>query len=405
MWTSENAFVYPPRCLWRPLESGLVSREWARAAEGRSSRDPLGLYVHLPADACAAASRASAYLDCLRREAEALALPRKLPARTLYIGSGGSGALSRLPAAGIDALLSWLRGRFKLEALEQTTVELDASALCRAGARALARNGVDRVAALVPRHDGTTASSLRRQAFAEGIRLCRDLRIRTVSLDVALNGTGRDAAAAEGDVEFALSLEPDAVCLFGEGDEETSRRLRARVEDSLRRGGRRIVERDNNLQLAHALRLHASVLGLGWGAVSHVRGRLVYGKSSSLERYEEVLLRGEAPALSGSRLSEADERRSLLIHHLEDTGVLDSGTFRRAFGMDPEEAFPRELRALLAGRRLSREGGLLRLAVPWEDRFSATFRLYGERVLGGLVRRIARGASLDTLCLPPREAP
>jgi len=407
MWTPEGVFVYPPRCLWSPLDREVIVQEWAQAAKRRQFRDPMGLYVHIPAEVHYVGeffpSRGShPYLECLELEADFLKLPEDLPLRTLYVGSGGAGALSSFSAQGIDRLLSWLRSRFRLTALRQIAVEVDAAELSPAKARSLSKNGVDRVVARLPADDGTPAASQRRRAFAEGIRMCRRARIHAVAIDVVTGRPGQGASAADEDVDFALSLAPDSffLCDYSAlGDKPSERRAR-RVREAMAKACSRArgKEEPNNLQLVHALRFNASILGLGWGAISHIRGRLVYGKAGSCFSYVDSLLRGQGAVYAGSPVDEKGEMRAQLVHYLEDVGSIECSTFRNAFAREPEEAFPREFAAMVGeGRLVKRDERLEVVSSHEEDRYVASLRLYGTDVLKKLTRQAAGGVSLKDL--------
>jgi len=387
MWTTEGAFVYPPRCLWVPLEPGSIAKAWSLARRRGTGPDPLGLYIHIPAEARALARGRGAgdqpYLEAIEREADSLKLPADLPVRTLYVGSAGAGALSSFSSAAIDRLLGWARRRFRLDSLEQAAVELDAAELDQAKARSLASNGVDRASVCLPPDDGTEGAARRRRAFVDGVGLIRKAGIPTVAIDVAAEG--------EGDLEFARGLSPDSVTLC-EGVPSRDAVVADRVCGAGGAGG------DGNLQLAHAMLLNASVLGLGWGAVSHIRGRLVYGKSGSCSEYVGSLLKGKGARYAGGRLSPRDEMRGYVIRSLEDVGAFEGAAFREAFGLGPEEALPGELGGLLADGALVRRGDRFEAASSRrEDRAAASVALYGPKVLAGLSRLVARGARLESL--------
>jgi coproporphyrinogen III oxidase-like Fe-S oxidoreductase len=303
---------------------------------------PLGLYVHVPESVGLLRDffilrHGHPVLDALEAEAEALSLPRALPFATLYVGGGGAGALAALEADDIARLLAWLRRRFSL-AVGQASAEVDACRLDRGKARALAAGGVDRVCARLPVDDGTPLARVRRQVFRDGLAACRAAGVRTICIDVPAESAARDAA-------FARALRPDDVVVCGGAPA-------------------RRPSRAGNLQLAHAAALNASVLGLGWGAVSHARERLVYGPATGCFAFVDGLLKGRPPAYAGAPLDADGEMRAHVVRALEDVGEVDGGVFARAFGRPLEEVFPGELAALSGRGLLSRSGGLLRVVEP-----------------------------------------
>lgn len=379
MWTREGVFLYPPRRFWDSVKPSAVAAAWKGFKA--SSADRPGLYVHFPAELAALAEfyaprKSHPYLDCLEREAELLKLPKKLPVKTLYLGAGGTGAMTHLPEKGIERLMKWLKFRFGLKSLEQAIAEVDASAMNEEKARLLARGGIDRVTTFLPH-------AQRRKAFSEGVRLCRKEGIRYLSIDVA----GSSPVLAEEDVEFALSLKPDSVHLYGpeEGLEGLRKRIAAVCPGS---------SAANNLQLFHATEFNASIVGLGWGAVSHLRGRLLYAPADSCFKHVDALLRDRKPGYAGARLNAEAEMRTHVIRSLEDNGGIDRTTFKAAFGREPEKVFPKEFSSLIEEKRIARkEGRFAVVSTKEEGRYICSVRFYGATILRRLTREPAPGRS------------
>jgi len=330
MWTRSGAFVFPPQALWRRLEPGFISRAWERAAS-RGGLDPLGLYVNIPPK-----TQAGSLLKSLQE----LDLPKGLAFRTLYVGSGGAGEISRFSADGIEELFDWLMRRFRWGKLRQSTVEADPSRLDAEKIRILVRHRVDRLTALL---------SGDRKAFARGIRLCRKLGIRNISVDLSVK--------TDASMRFLGKLGVDNSMLWEKAGESAGK--------DIRRPGTERKGLLNNLQLVHAFQYNASILGLGPGAVSHVRGECVYADGL------------------GARLTMQDEKRSHIIRSLEDVGHLDCGIYRRAFKEEPEDSFPREFAGLVLEGRLVETG---RGFAVQGNRYPCSVRFYG----GGLLRALLR---------------
>ncbi|MFH2204050.1 MAG: hypothetical protein ABIJ96_13100, partial [Elusimicrobiota bacterium] len=402
MWTREGVFLYPPKSLWSPLRPAQAAADWRQLKH--ADNDPVGLYVHLPAETESIAEffaprRTHPYIECLQKEADILRLPADLPLRTLYIGSGGAGVLGSFSAADIRTLLSWLRRRFRLSSLQQAAVEVDAAELTREKVRELKRADVDRVTAFCPAADGPEVF-LRRRRFAAGLRLCRREGIRYISIDLAAGRPGKTAGASCLDAEFALSLKPDAVHLHDQSMPAAGRtmplgRLQRLVAAAQKERGPEGEPSSaaNNLQLSHVSARSASILGLGWNAVSHIRGRRVYGHAEPCFKYAAALLNGRAPRYTGHALDEEMEMRSFIVRALEDTGRLDCVTFRDTFGREPEAAFPRLFGPLLREKRLSRRAGQLIVAAKREEaRYLCSVRFYGRELLRRLAAAPAQRA-------------
>ncbi|OGR60325.1 MAG: hypothetical protein A2X36_08020 [Elusimicrobia bacterium GWA2_69_24] len=379
MWTREGVFAYPPQRLWAPLAAETAGQAWAAAARPGFPGDPLGLYVHVPAEA-----PGLDWLGCLQREAGALRLPEGLAPRTLYVGGAGAGTLAKLETPAIAGLWTWLKRRFRLDRLRQTTAEVDAAELDGEKSAELRAQGVGRITARLPAGAGREAEH-RRARFAEGIELCRRGGVKTLCIDLACGLESQPPGQAERELEFALALRPDCVflCEYGPPAGAAAAAERGRLRDRARcleKHGRPAGA--ENLQLSDQWARNASFLGLGWGAVSHIRGRWVYGKAGSCADYARTLGSGRPPRLAAGRLTPAGERRAHIIRALEDTGRIDGSTFLGLFGVSPARAFPREL----AG--LSRVGLLTGSSMDFrvtsggaEDRRLCARRFYAPEVL------------------------
>lgn len=375
MWEGWGV-CYPPRRSWTPLAADRARRAWGAVERAV----PRGIYVHLPEELRGLSGRFTGprhpYIDCLAREADLLQVSGRLRFATLYIGSFGDGTLTSLSAPQLERFLGWLRRRFRFRPLRQFTIEVDFAALTAEQAGALAGAGVDRVSGTVPPLPPSGAAA---RAFCRGVKLCRGRGIRHIDLDLMVGRPEDDAAGASRRADLIARLAPDTAHLQeyvmpgGRPPAERAQMLRraherlARANPSLLRYSRRHA--GMNLQLLHASRRRATILGLGWGAVSHVYSRLTYEKRGTLAGYMRGLLRGRLPRLAGAALSARQEQRAFLIGAVEERGVIDRMAFRQAFGREPEEAFPGVFRRLTDSGLLARRGNQLRLAAGGAELF------------------------------------
>lgn len=399
LWSREGVFLYPPKKVWSPLRPRTIAGAWRKTLKSADTRDPIGVYIHLPSEMKAIADffaprEIHPFLECLQREADILKAPGDLPLRTLYIGSGGAGSLSQLKAADMRVLFDWLRNRFRLEELEEAVAEVDASELTKEKVKVLVRGGITRINSFLLPLSGTEGY-FHRKAFASGVALCRQGGIRCISIDMAAGQAGRAEGVSYLDAQFVLSLKPDAVHLhdYSErlglsrkipGRALSIERLRRLVAESQRErgpdGGPGVSS--NNLQLFHASEYNASILGLGWGAVSHIRGALIYGHASPCFEYAEALLGRRTPPYNGYELDMDREMRAHLIRSLEDNGRIDLTTFAKAFSQTPEEVYPQVFRALMKDGKLEkREEQIYVTGKSAEARYVCSVTLYGRKLL------------------------
>ncbi len=215
--------------------------------DGEDARGP-GLYIHVPfcARACPYCDfdfevgrepPVGPYLDALERERRGRGMPSGMPVDTVYVGGGTP---SQLGAAGLAALLAWLRERFDLRGTRELTVELNPEHVDPARLEALVSAGVDRVSLGVQSlateglvqlgrvHRAARAREALRAVTAAGLR---------VSADLIVGWPGQTAASLEADLAglvesgvehvsiYALTIEPDTPW------EALVRRGRRRVPD------------------------------------------------------------------------------------------------------------------------------------------------------------------------------
>ncbi|MFA5140108.1 MAG: hypothetical protein WC728_12825 [Elusimicrobiota bacterium] len=351
VWDGWGA-CYPPKSAWVPIQPGEVRRAWSRALADETlprERRRIGLYVHVPGEPT------PAYPSLLAEEIRALGLPSGTAMDTLFIGSSGSGGLCALSPPRLEELLSLLERHFDLTRSRQSTAELRADGLAAESVAALRRHDIRRIT--VPIHEpppGTKRAGWER-SLAKGCLLIRKGGL-DLDLDLAVAGwEWRDPDLCLRLLLFAQELGPASVDVDEPRFPEwTDPRLRERVHRAVRTLRQRSDPRRKNLQLLHSAGHRSHVLGLGFGAVSHLADRLQYEMDGGFEAYTGELECGRPPLLRGCRLSRNLEMRARIMGCLASGEPIWRSRFRACFGEYPEAAFAGTFRRLMDAGRIRR---------------------------------------------------
>lgn len=369
---------YPPLRSWVPLSIEQICRSWEETA-ARAPSEKLhfpGLYINLPDQVLADAGKSEAfggvghYLKCLEEEAEQIAVPSSFSLRTVYIGGGGEGVLSRFTSAQAESLFRMIHERFELKSCLQYSIELDL-ARTTPGLMAILREvGAHRVMAKAALPETAEQESRYRAALAAFVELSRRNRIRSIDVDIVCSDS-LDGGAARRNLEFALGLGINSIHLERGRDPKAGRDLPKFPEDAWHQCCRILTERQaaapsaddhENLHLYHAKGLHSSVIGLGFGAVSHARSAIRYLKAGNYISYLLALGKPGPPSFLGVLLRPSDEMRAFVVRNLENVGCVSCDDFSRIFAKPLERALRQELRLALSVGAVKKVGG--KLIVP-----------------------------------------
>ena len=372
------------------------------------SREPIGLYVHIPfcrskcpyCDFCSfprpAKERMEAYSRELAhriREAGAAyashsdaGTTHPLPADTVYFG-GGTPTL--LPPACAEMLFSAIRESFAILPDAEITVECNPAAASRDTLEVWRACGVNRLSLGAQSSHPEELKALGRLHRWEDVRRtvedARAVGIRNVNLDFMLGIPRQTPASLAETLTRALALEPthlSAYTLMLEEGTPFYRRGRAALglpvdEDTadeeavalweqasriLREAGYEHYEISNYARPGFRSRhnLHTwqcrDYLGLGVAAHSCMNGER-FGQSRDLEAF----LRGEDITEFRETLTPADRETEYVMLALRLSDGIDEADFARRFGRSFWETYGPRCEALAAGGYLTREGGRVAL--------------------------------------------
>lgn len=415
--------LYPPLIAWRPKTASRIRRAWRRALEA-SPASGIGLYVHVPfcSPRCPYCRRATparqsfsdfdAYLDCLKRELEALEIPGGVRLRSLYLGGGvsaigvgdsrvGVGAPTVLSARQLEGFLSALRGRFSFDPRAAGLAEICPFTVTPDKIGLLRSFGIGRAdMAVRPRcARGAPGFEAERRRIRSVVDELRRQGMELVRADLMVGLPGQTIAQFLENLKFALELKPDWLD-YQEffANQYTPQASADRGQDNLRESGHELMARlvraamaklnpripetgsENSFQLFDSMRYASSVLGLGFAAYSHAAGEMLYGAGGDFFRdYLSPLGRGRPPRYLGSELSREREMRMHLIVELEQGGRVEKERFRRLFGAGPAAAFGSEIRALERAGLIAGDRGCIRLTGRGERARRLVPKLFYEK--------------------------
>lgn len=406
---------YPSIAAWEaatslPAAAGAAWKNYSKKDDG--SR-PLGIYLNVPfcrakcgfcfLDVIPAGPRAErdkeTFLSAV--EAEMRLVSGLLPGRavsSVYIGGGTPNVLS---AAQLGRLLAALRGFFRIPPGTQVSLEANPDLFDREKLAALAEGGVNMLLLGIQSFSpGVNAVNGRVQDVSrikKVFALIRAAGIKTVNADLLCGLKGQtkksflsDAAklAALGPSQIHLNrikplagnLAPGLKAELIRWQEEGLRLLERRGykvldEESASRGGARNVQGD------YRFHQEGSLIGLGPGALSHVRGALRWQNLALAEAYSAAALSGRLPVLRGIKINDEDELRHYLLNEFMHGEKIAAVRVGALFGSRGRALFRRLADRLVKTGALRLSGGSYCSPLENDDWLNLTAGLYAERHL------------------------
>jgi oxygen-independent coproporphyrinogen-3 oxidase len=373
------------------------------AVERFTSRDSLGIYVHIPfcervcpycdfaveAVGAVPASLEADYLALVVRELDRVRseLPELIDGRLLETVYLGGGTPSLLSPAGVEGLLAAIRARLFGDPAE-VTLELNPARSECARAPALRSAGVSRLSIGVQSFDDATLKRLgRAHRGAEalrGLEACLGAGFHSLSVDLIYAAPGQTEEALLADVArvadlgiphvsaYALTVEPGTPFaraqergILALPDEDTGLRMMRTVRAGLYAAGYRQYEISNfarpGHRACHNLRYwrQQDVLGLGVSSAG-LLGRLRTRNVSDRRAWADAVASGRLPWEEVEHLSALDVRREMLFLGFRLTDGIQRADYVRRQGCPPEEDFASELRELRELGLIEEASGALR---------------------------------------------
>lgn len=235
---------------------------------------PLSLYIHVPfCDSlcwfcgCHTAvvnnyRPVSSYLDSLLNEIRLVAQTLKTRRKVTHIHWGG-GSPTLLQPSDILRLDAVTRALFDVAPDAEFAVEIDPRGFGADTAEALAKAGVNRASIGIQDCDPKVQAAINRmqskRETRDAVRLLRRLGIKRINLDLIYGLPYQTGAGIRRTLDFALSLKPDRLAVFGYAHVPQFKKHQALIPESALPGA---AER-----ISQELAIHATLLARGYRAI------------------------------------------------------------------------------------------------------------------------------------------
>lgn len=423
---------YPPLIIWQErLKLQNIKRAWQKISldisSGRQKQDKVGIYLHIPfcVTKCfycncisfpqLQKSEHEIYLSCLEKEIKLLDFPKEIKIRTFYIGGGTP---SIIEVSLLEKLMEMTKKNFNLLECEQIMTEISPYTISPTKIRIFRDFGVNKVTIGVQTLDRSLLKNLNRpqekKMVLDAFYQMRKAGIKYINIDLMAGLPGQRIESFIETVEEILKLKPDTIhinpffptsftpfSLTGHHlkwlDIEKRKKMVQTGYQLIRHALPSALEQDElekeNIQLFNSSKFNSSVLGLGWGALSHIRGQFHYAKNLSFNNYLENLQKNIFPGVFGISLNQKEEMRANLIHAFEREQQADRKIFKMLFNQDPLLVFKKEFKFLISLNRIKIESDTIKLMTQNRiEPFTYSKFFYSPRV----IKKISRIINLKT---------
>jgi oxygen-independent coproporphyrinogen-3 oxidase len=398
-----NYFVsnYPPFSQWKPE---YVSQAIDALAQPARVEDPLGLYIHIPfcRKRCLfcyfkvytdkKSSEIEIYLDALIKENELYSRTAGFQGRQLRFAYFGGGTPSYVSEKQLRYLVEGLNQHVSWANAEEVTFECEPGTLTKNKLQTLKEIGVTRLSLGIEHFDDEVLAANGRAHLSPEIyrayQWAREVDFPQINIDLIAGMMGETEEKWRETVRRALELEPDSVTIYQMelpyntvisqdilkrgikspiADWPTKRGwLNYAFEEFVARGyeiaGTDIVATNKKtcrFIYRDALWHGGDMIGLGVSSFSHFSG-VNFQNAHNFEDYVRILNEGRLPIYRAVSLTPKQRLIREMVLQLK-TGILDTGYFRRKFGVDVWEEFRPVYEDLEDKRVLHRDNGTIRL--------------------------------------------
>ena len=398
-----NYFVsnYPPFSQWKPE---YVSQALYVLAQPARVEDPLGLYIHIPfcRKRCLfcyfkvytdkKSSEIEIYLDALIKENELYSRTAAFQGRQLRFAYFGGGTPSYVSEKQLHYLVEGLNRHVSWANAEEVTFECEPGTLTKNKLQTLKEIGVTRLSLGIEHFDDEVLAANGRAHLSPEVyrayQWAREVDFPQINIDLIAGMMGETEEKWRETVRRAIELEPDSVTIYQMelpyntvisqdilkkgikspiADWPTKRGwLNYAFEEFVARGyeiaGTDIVatkKKTCRFIYRDALWHGGDMIGLGVSSFSHFSG-VNFQNAHNFEDYVSILNEGRLPIYRAVSLTPKQRLIREMVLQLK-TGILDTGYFRRKFGVDVWEEFRPVYEDLEDKSVLHRDNGTIRL--------------------------------------------
>ncbi len=398
-----NYFVsnYPPFSQWKPefVGEALMALEQPPRVD-----DPLGLYIHIPfcRKRCKFcyfkvytdknSSEIEVYLDALIKENELYSRTRGFQGRQLRFAYFGGGTPSYVSEKQLHYLVEGLNRHVSWENAEEVTFECEPGTLQKSKLETLKQIGVTRLSLGIEHFDDQILAANGRAHLSPEIYRAYDwaraVGFPQINIDLIAGMMGESEEKWRDTVRRAIELEPDSVTIYqmelpyntvisqemiNQGsaspiaDWATKRRWLNYAFEQFQEHGYEVssattmatTRKPCRFIYTDALWHGGDMIGLGVSSFSHFGG-VNFQNAHNFEEYLRILKTDNLPLLRAVSLTPKQRLIREMILQLK-TGWLDTGYFRKKFGIDVWDEFRPVYERFQADKLLDRENGTIEL--------------------------------------------
>ena len=348
------------------FSDGIDAAQYRSWLQGLPESEPVSLYLHIPfcremcwycgchTSVTRRQAPVSRYVATLAREIDlvAAAIGRRPAVGHVHWGGGSPTLLEPDDVAMIHGAL---KGRFALDPMAESAVEVDPRTLTPRLATAFARAGVNRASLGVQSFDPRVQAAINRvQSFettAAAVRMLRGSAIPAINFDLVYGLPHQTVHSCLDTVEQALRLQPDRLAVFGYAHVPSFKAHQRKIAESALPG---VTERQEQAgAIARALTLHGyhqigldhfalpgdglamaaetgtlhrnfqgyttdscrTLIGVGASAIGRLPAGFVQN-ATRIPDYERRIAAGHLAAVRGCTIGEEDNRRGAIIEQL-----------------------------------------------------------------------------------------
>jgi len=357
---------------------------------------PAGLYLHFPfcLKKCrycdflsfpASRPERAAYLELLIQELALVIEKYERPRLTsVYIGGGTPSLLTTKELAlllgAVDKYCFWPKDI-------EVTLEANPGTVTQEQLKAVREMGVNRLSLGAQSFDDQELKKMGRvhtaAQISEAVNLARQAGFTNLNLDLIYGLPGQTLKKWQGSLENALALDPDHLSLYSLTlephtpwgrreshlalpDEETVVQMYQTGRQMASRGGLRHYEISNfarpGYESKHNLGYwqNGPYLGLGLGAVSHLKGKRITN-AGSFPAYQAALAKGRLPWETVEEPPREVRMAETIFLALRLRSGLDPRSFEKEFGVDFWEAYAVPVKKHVSLGLLEIKGNVVRL--------------------------------------------